>query len=412
MKTLIKVFIISTLILSASINVDAQSVTFQSYMSTITWAESVLLNGNELNESSPGVFDIPSADVLSGTNVIEFVSVVNNSPNGVTSLDGYSMIRTLTEINSLTSEGIIPSDLDKSGFLGINDVAEIYTKILGINPGVEFAFIHPSLDLDALDPFDFGTDVYKFEFEGADLATTDFTFDVYIHGDVNKTALFAPNGEGVVEVRDSKSYLAIDDMMLTDGATYEIPFMIESDKEIVGFQIGSTLEGLSMSDVKVNDENFNVRSYITDDIARLAVVSDDEGRNTIEGAFTINASRDGMLSEFLSQESSFFDEIVFSDLTTGGLDIEFRTVSAAETLSLEDVVLSPNPAVEEVTISFPEAYSNTTLYISNAQGQLVTKKSVSGSSATIQRDELKVAGVYIITVEQDGQIVQKKFVML
>ena len=407
MKTLITLSILIGTLLT---NVHAQSVTFQSYMSTVKWAESVTLNGNVLNESSSGVFDIPPGDVVPGTNIIEFQSVVAEA-NGVTTLDLVLIKRALFGISSLDIDAVIPADFDKSGYIGVNDIANLYTHILGIEEGVENAFIHPSIDLASLDPFDFGTDVYKFEFDGADLVTTDFTFDVYIHGDVNKTAMFAPESIDEVEVRQSNASISIDDIELSEGSTYEVPFIIESNKLIEAFQYGTSLDGIVIIDIKTDDENFDLESHITNDQARLLAVSD-VGINIVEGSFTVTANRDGMLSELLSQETSFFDEIVYSDLTTGGLELEFRAISSIGDLTFEDIVLSPNPAVEEVTISFPEVSSNTTLYISNAQGQLISTKIVTGSFATIQKDELMASGVYIITVEQEGQTVQKKFVML
>lgn len=401
---------LSLLIGTLLTNVTAQSVTFQSYMSNAKWAQSVTLNGNPLNESSSDVFDIPPSDVLPGTNVIEFQSV-EGTLNGISTLDLVLLNRAILGIAPLAMDDVIPGDFDKSGYLGVNDLALIQTHILGVDSGSEFAFIHPSLDLSSLDPFDFGTDVYKFKFDGANLSTIDFTFDVYVHGDVNKTAMFGPQGSEIIEVRQSNALLSIDDIELTAGSTYEIPFTIKSNKLIEAFQFGILLDGMSMTNVHMVDESVKIESHITSDIARFVVVSDD-GPYQIEGAFSIVAERDGNLSDLLSQEENFFDEIVYSDLSAGGLEIDYRTVSSIGDLSIADILLSPNPALEEVTISFPEASSNTTLYISNAQGQLVTTKIVSGSSATIQRDELKAAGVYIVSVQQDGQTVQKKFVML
>ncbi len=407
MKTLITLSLLIGTILT---NVQAQSVTFQSYMTTSQWASSVSLNGNSLNESSSGVFDIAPADVLPGTNVIEFQSSVGNV-NGVSSLDLVLVLRALFDIFPLDIDGVIPADVDKSGFIGVNDLAKIRSNILGISSDIEFAFIHPSLDLTNLDPFDFGSDVYSFKFDGADIATTDFTFDVYIHGDVNKSASFAPDSNDEVEVRGSNALFAINDIEVVTGSTYEVPFSIESEKLIEAFQIGTAIDGISITDIIVSNETLNIENNISNEFARM-VVYGEAPSNLIEGTFTITADRDGMLSELLSQELTFFDEIVYSDLTTGELELEFRSTSAVGDFSIEDVMLSPNPATEEVTISFPEVSSGTTLYISNAQGQLISSRQVSGRSATIQRDELKAPGVYIVTVEQKGKTVQKKFVLI
>lgn len=407
MKTLITLsLLIGTLLTS----INAQQVTFQSYMSTVKWAESVTLNGNVLNESSSDVFDIPAADVLPGTNIIEFNSLQNNL-NGVTSLDVVLIKRALVNIAPLSVEGIIPADFDKSGFIGVNDIANMTANILGILSGIENAFIHPSVNLAALDPYDFGADVYKFEFQGEDLATTDFVFDVYVHGDVNMSALFAPEGEVEVEVRESNAIIAIDDINLIEGQTYEVPFKIESDKLIEAFQIGTNLNGISINSVELHSAQQKIETNISDENMKMLVVSD-EANNNVEGVFSITANRNGVLSELFSQKEDFVDEIVYDDLTTAGMEIEFASVLAVGELSVDDVILSPNPVVDKIDISFPDRSTSTNLYISNAQGQLISSKVIYGNQTTVYRDELKAAGIYIVTLEQEGQTVQKKFIVL
>ncbi len=406
MKTLIT---LSLLIATLLPNIMAQQVTFQSYMSTTKWAESVTLNGNLLNESSADVFDIPVADVLPGTNIIEFTSMPNNV-NGVTSLDLVLIRRAMIDIAPLMAEGVIPADFDKSGYIGVNDLAMIASNILAISTDVENAFIHPSVDVASLDPFDFGTDVYKFEFQGEDLATTNFVFDVFIHGDVNMSALFAPE-ENEIEVRESNVNVVMDDMHLVEGLTYEIPFSMESEKNIEAFQFGASLEGVTINDIQLENFSQRLETNISDETLKMLMVSD-EASDVVQGFISLTADRDGLLSEFISQEQSFNDEIVFDDLSTTGMEIEFRTVSSVGDLSVDEVVLSPNPTSENITISFPEITTATKLYISNAQGQLVTSKIVEGSFATIQRDELTTSGLYIVTIEQEGQKIQKKFIVL
>ena len=407
MKTLITLsLLIGTLLTS----INAQQVTFQSYMSTVKWAESVTLNGNALNESSSDVFDIPAADVLPGTNIIEFNSLQNNL-NGVTSLDVVLIKRALVNIAPLSVEGIIPADFDKSGFIGVNDIANMTANILGILSGIENAFIHPSVNLAALDPYDFGANVYKFEFQGEDLATTDFVFDVYVHGDVNMSALFAPEGEVEVEVRESNAIIAIDDINLIEGQTYEVPFKIESDKLIEAFQIGTNLNGISINSVELHSAQQKIETNISDENMKMLVVSD-EANNNVEGVFSITANRNGVLSELFSQKEDFVDEIVYDDLTTAGMEIEFASVLAVGELSVDDVILSPNPVVDKIDISFPDRSTSTNLYISNAQGQLISSKVIYGNQTTVYRDELKAAGIYIVTLEQEGQTVQKKFIVL
>ena len=273
---------------------------------------------------------------------------------------------------------IIPADMDQSGYIGVNDLALIQELILGINDYNTFAFIHEDIDMSSLDPFDFGTDIYSFSFEGVDVSTTNFVFNVHVFGDVNQSSQFAPEGN-IVEERQSNLMMSFEDFALVEGVTYEIPFTVESDKLIEGFQVGAQLDGISISDIKLEDTTHELKTNVTESSARLLMVTD-EPSNLIQGTLTILANRDGMLSELLSLEATYFDEVVYDDLSTGGLDIEFRTALATGDLSVEDVNLSPNPAFEEVSITFPESIGKTTIYISNAQGQLISTQTVSGLS--------------------------------
>lgn len=407
MKTLIT---LSLLIVSLLSNIEAQNVTFQSHMNTTKWASSVTLNGNPLTESSSDVFDIPPADVLPGTNIIEVQSIVG-ALNGVSTLDVVLINRALYGIAPLDLEAVIPADFDKSGFIGVNDIATMYTHILGIEEGVENSFVHSSVDLENLNPFDFGADVYKFKFEGSELATTNFVFNVFKSGDVNKSAFLLPENNQETEVRESNVRLSLEDINLTTGDTYQVPFSILSSKKIEAFQIGTELNGISITDIQLTDESYAIDSHVTEEKARFIVVSDD-AINDVQGMITITADRDGKLSEMLEQEVNFFDEIVFTDLSTQGLELEFSTVSALGELTASDVVLSPNPASQQINISFPESSKSTTLYITNAQGQLMITKSLSGSSISILREDLVQPGMYIMTISQEGQTVQKKFVVL
>jgi len=408
MKTLIT---LSLLIGTLLPNIDAQQVTFQSYMSTTDWVESVTLNGNVLNESSQDVFDIPSEDVLPGTNIIEFTSSLNNL-NGVTSLDLVLIQRALINVTPLMPDGIIPADFDKSGYIGVGDLTYIAANILGLLGEIENAFIHPSVDLSSLDPFDFGTDIYKFEFQGEDIGTTSFVFDVYIHGDVNMTAFFGPDGNAETEVRQSNAIVTMENINLLEGLSYQIPFSIESNEPIEAFQFSAEVDGIQITDITTEDFEDDLKTNITDENAKMIVVRN-EPTKTIEGVFSITANRDGMLSELLSKDENFFDEIVYSNLSTAGLDLEFRNSSSIGELSLDDLTLSPNPMMDEMQITFPAvANGKTTIAVSNVQGQLLLTKLTNDSMISLTKEELHSAGVYILSITQNGRSVQKKFIVL
>lgn len=406
MKTLIT---FSLLIGALLTNMNAQQITFQSYMSTVKWAESVTLNGNPLNESASDVFDIPANDVLPGTNIIEFTSLPNTI-NGVSSLDLVLIRRALFNIAPLPVDAVIPADFDKSGFIGVNDLSNLSANILGIFTSVENSFIHPSLDLATLDPFDFGTDVYKFEFQGEDLATTNFVFDVYLHGDVNQSAMFAPAGQNV-EVRESNTVISIEDIILSQGSIYDVPFRIQSEKQIEALQLGAVLDGITINDIYVENNSQRIEANISTESLKMLMI-DEEPSSSVEGVFSITANRDGLLSELISLEQNFLDEVVFDDLTTSGLEIQFSSLSSVGEFSESDVLLSPNPVVDVVTISFPENALATQILISNAQGLLLASKKVNGSKAQFDRSEFSSSGVYFITIVQEGKSIQKKVIVL
>ena len=95
------------------------------------------------------------------------------------------------------------------------------------------------------------------------------------------------------------------------------------------------------------------------------------------------------------------------------MEIDFNTASAVEELSFNDLILSPNPMIEEMQITFPLADEEvSTLQISNAQGQLVLTIQSTDTTVSIDSDKLSTPGVYILTLHQDGNTIQKKFVVL
>jgi len=82
-------------------------------------------------------------------------------------------------------------------------------------------------------------------------------------------------------------------------------------------------------------------------------------------------------------------------------------------LLADDISMSPNPMTEQMQISFPSATKgNTSVQVLDTQGQLVLTKQSNGNQITIVKEEILSAGVYIISINQDGQTVQKKFIVL
>ena len=105
------------------------------------FADEIQLNGVALNEVYYKLFEIPEADVLAGENVITFDGK-NTGLNGVSTLDLVLMQQNLLDIVDRGPLEALIGDVDRSGYLGLNDIIQNRKAILGISQGnSEYIFL-------------------------------------------------------------------------------------------------------------------------------------------------------------------------------------------------------------------------------------------------------------------------------
>ena len=398
------------ILLISSVNIFGQSVTFQSYMQTLPWADQVLLNGNPLVETSSGVFEIPPSDVLPEKNIIEFVSI-NTFPNGATTLDLVMIRRAIFGIQPLESSGIIGADLNHSNFVGIEDVAMLRNRILGWDTNSEFAFIHPSIDLSSLDIFDFGSDVYKFCFNGSDFENIDFTFNVHTAGDVNQSAGLKPNLNA--QVRSDNMILSLGDGEFIAGESFEIPFSFSADEEIEGLQIALEHKGIIIESIELDtyDHEIYINNTIVDQ-TKMILISDNPSK-VINGTIIGKSFTNANLSEIISISSEFNEEVVYTDLSLSGVSIAFGTTSVEEGISVDNLVIFPNPVHDYFSIQIPSnLLDRSSITITNSQGQVVLYQSNLNRNLLIDKGDLGASGMYILSWSVGNRSVHKKLIVL
>jgi len=83
---------------------------------------------------------------------------------------------------------------------------------------------------------------------------------------------------------------------------------------------------------------------------------------------------------------------------------DFATItSVSPTHNISNVSVYPNPFQDQLTIEF-EKELNAVVQLTDMQGKLCLKKSVSGKQIKIQTEDL-VPGVYLITVSSGNKII-------
>jgi len=102
------------------------------------------------------------------------------------------------------------------------------------------------------------------------------------------------------------------------------------------------------------------------------------------------------------------------DASCAGLgEIRFKvsnTVEVDETEIATDWAISPNPAIDKITIQLPEVDEIRDLSVYNAVGQLVQRLNVpNGKELTLAVDEMK-GGIYFVSITTDNEVMTKSFV--
>lgn len=384
---------------------DHLPVTFASYLAN-NYPEDVMLNGTPIFKTPNNIFGIPEADILNGDNTLTFSSS-EFSNNGLTTLDLVLMKKALYEQTPFTSLEAITADVDQSNFFGLGDIVYSRAIVLGvISDDVQNIFLHSDTDYSGIDPFDFGMDVHSFTFNSDDVVSTNFQFDKYRLGDVNNSGLKSDDDS---EVRDGKQQLLIDDLFVEKGNTYEVEVRLDADVDFEGFQLGLKAHGITFNAL-LNTNNDDLQSNVNDELLSISYLASEVTQAT-NFIISLTADRDGMLSEMISINDEFYQEIVMSDLKTKNLEITFNVTSDLEDISDQDLIIYPNPVNDIIYIDTPQNFDDNSLVrLTNVQGQIVKSIIVQGSQSNIETADL-ASGLYILQWLYNGHTVEKKIII-
>ena len=76
---------------------------------------------------------------------------------------------------------------------------------------------------------------------------------------------------------------------------------------------------------------------------------------------------------------------------------------------MQQIIVSPNPASDYITISMPDAYANARLELINAIGQNIYNQLIEEHITSINVADIP-PGIYMLRIVKDGQIIVRKII--
>jgi hypothetical protein len=238
-------------------------------------------------------------------------------------------------------------------------------------------------------------------------------------GDVNGTA--SVSGAVATEVRGAKNMtLSTEQLEMTSGQTYELPFRAKDLSQVQGFQFtmqfAEQVELLDLEYAAMKAENFGVfakEGVITTSFNTSTVLADDALLFTLK----LRAKANTNLSEVVSINSRVTNTEAYNQQNeVMGVQLSFNQ----SLQQLDRVALyqnSPNPFSEETALSFylPKA-AKAVLTIRDVKGALIYK--VEGNYAkgmnqiVLKEEHLRAVGVMYYTLETADFIDTRKMILL
>ncbi len=363
----------------------------------------ITLNDVSLNKIHYSLFELPKANIINGNKTIKFKGK-KQKLNGANTLDLVNMIKYLLEEDTPTPLEAILSDFDRSGFIGINDIISLRKAIIGLAPKEnEFIFLKKGITFPtSFDPFNFGTDVYNYTFDGQNAANENFTFNAYLTGDVNLSGSFTTDKDE--ENRNSIS-LNYDDLNMVAGQTYKVEFKSENIDQLRGMQAAITFSEASI--VSASSESNN--QFLTNSNEHTIKLSFLSQQNTSGIAFSINilAQRDGKLSDFISLDKSIDPMFVSSDLNVASLKLNSNQTSSTAQLNDGKISITPNPSNGNVSIVLGKAMNNN-VSIFALDGKLIYQFQQSSNVIDLNAAMFNGQGMFIVKLKnEDGNFAGK-----
>ena len=277
--------------------------------------------------------------------------------NGVSTLDLVLILKHILGVELLNSPyKYIAADVNKSNAITTADLVEIRKVILGreatFSNNRSWRFVSADYNFEDDNPLD---DDFQETFLINLAKDTDMNFVGIKVGDVNVNADRTSPDVGLLasESRSNESLVfAVEDMDLTAGETYAIPFQANSKTAIIGYQFTMNY------DSKILDfQDFNSNTLTEANMSMkdgLILVSWNESEavepKDLEFALRFTAKADGRLSELLAiQSKPTVAEAYNNDLEIMDLALQF---TQPEVTAYQLYQNQPNPFRGTTTIGF------------------------------------------------------------
>jgi len=157
------------------------------------------------------------------------------------------------------------------------------------------------------------------------------------------------------------------------------------------------------------DENYSLEAVDSEN--NLWFVNEDNGIAVYNGSdwSFITTSNSGLPSDTVYQIAIDSDGTKWI-ATANGL-AALRLMSSVESNSkpMNEVVLYPNPAHDFITLEIPNALQNSTVDIINISGQVIKSFSLAKNQKLLDISNIP-AGVYLVSIQMDGNHILKKIV--
>jgi hypothetical protein len=218
---------------------------------------------------------------------------------------------------------------------------------------------------------------------------------------------------------NSREYLEVElTDSLTAGFTYNVSFYVSlSDTS----QYACNNIGVHFSDTIIlyNTTISNVLLNVPFHVFSQIVVTDNVGWHLVSGKYIASGGEKFMVA------GNFLNDISTSFISTGfgsqpwayyyfdDFNVSLDSSTSLEELSLEDIIISPNPSADVFTISTADGFiMNGNLVISNLQGQHVLSADIRNEKQFTIDLKNFANGVYLLKMQLGERIVIRKLVKM
>ena len=364
----------------------------------------LLLNQQEMNKVSPGIFSFSTNDLIPGINQIE-VEATLNALNGTSALDMVLLMKGLFTDEPFTPAMAIAADVDLNGSVTTKDLFIIRKTILGIiSPPPSFSelfLLESSQDLTDFDRFDFINDFTIFEFDETDNFVNDeLNFQIHKYSDLNST--FAKNDI----LQSDKATITLDNQSVVNGEEISVKIRIDpgDHTNLAGCAWKFLHPGLVLQQVSADSRYDLLWNEQNEDETAFTFLSL-EKEKFLEFELIFRATKTGLLSDMLQLDPEFQNEQVTHQRRVFPISLAFNSLNTMETR------VFPNPIHDHFFVQLPLTDVPAKISIYNAIGRKLHEESASESLVKINTDKFRGEQVILVQVATKGERITKKLML-